>query len=357
MPRKAAPAGTFLCVAEIVAGIEEVAYGEFDRRLGGAVQLQYARPSPSGPTEVQFSYTGDLAALARLRTVSAVSLVHRAAVPRPRALLANDYLRALLHDITRVRRLAPADAYRTLHLSAAGAESSVLVRLKEELARATELAITPDEGDLALRLRRPLDDTDGWDVLIRLTPRPLATRTWRVRNLPGALNATVADAMALLTEPRPDDVYLNTGCGSGTLLIERCAIGPAARVIGCDNDPAALDAARANVAASREPERIALHAWDARALPLPDASVAAVTADLPFGNHVGSHAENRALYPALLAEAARVARVGARCVLLTPEVKLMEAVLAVEPRWTVVETLRIGLNGLSPCLYVLRRAR
>ena len=344
-------------VAEIVAGIEEAAYGEFDRRLGATAQLQYAVPSPTGPTEVQFTYTGDLAILARLGTVSAVSLVHRVPVPRPRALLSNDHFRALLLAVERVRRLAPAGAFRTLHLSAAGAGSSVLVRLTEELAAATGLEIAPDEGDLHLRLRRPLEGAEGWDMLLRLTPRPLATRPWRVANLPGALNATVAHAMALLTTPREDDIYANLGCGSGTLLIERCAAGPAARVFGCDTDSAALDAARANVAASHHAARVSLHNWDARALPLADASVSALTADLPFGVQMGSHAANRTLYPALLAEAARVARTGAHFALLTSEVKMMEATLAAEPRWTTTETHRVGLNGLYPQLFVLRRAR
>ncbi len=352
MPREG-----FLCVAEIVAGIEGAAYGEFDRRLGTAVQLQYAVPSPTGPTEVQFTYTGDLAVLARLGTVSAVSLVHRVPVPRPRALLSNDHFRALIETINRVRRLAPAGTYRTLHLSAAGAGSSVLVRLTEELARATGLEIAPDAGDLHLRLRRPLEAAEGWDMLVRLAPRPLATRPWRVANLPGALNATVAHAMALLTTLRDDDVYANLCCGSGTLLIERCAAGPAARVFGCDTDPAALDAARANIAASRHAARIGLHNWDARTLPLADASVSALTADLPFGVQMGNHATNRTLYPALLAEAARVARTGAHFALLTSEVKLTETMLAAEPRWTTVETHRVGLNGLFPCLFVLRRAR
>ena len=346
-----------LCVAEIVAGIEEVAYGEFDRRLGALAQLQYAVPSPTGPTEVQFAYTGDLLMLNRLRTVSAVSLVHHADVPRPRALLSNDHFRALLSSIARVRRLSPPHTFRTLHLSAAGAGSSVLTRLTEELARATGLEIAPDEGDLHLRLRHPLEGGEGWDMLIRLTPRPLATRSWRVANLPGALNATVADAMALLTEPRDDDVYVNLCCGSGTLLIERCAIGPAARVFGCDTDPTALGAARENVAASRHAAQIGLHNWDARALPLAEASISALTADLPFGVQMGNHAANRTLYPALLAEAARVARTGARFVLLTAERRLMETALAAEPRWTAVETLRVGLNGLFPQVFVLRRAR
>jgi hypothetical protein len=39
--------------------------------------------------------------------------------------------------------------------------------------------------------------------------------------MPGAVNAALAHAIALLTEPEPADRLLNLCCGSGTLLIER----------------------------------------------------------------------------------------------------------------------------------------
>ena len=343
-------------VAEIVAGFEEVAYAEFDRRFGSRVKLQTARPSPTGPTDVLFTYTGDPAALARLRTVTAISLVHHTTVPRPKAILANTLFLALVTDILGVIDAAPAGTFRSLHLAAAGADSTVLVRLANEIAHATRLKASIEAGDLALRVLRPLDGSDGWDVLIRLAPRPLATRPWRMRNLPGALNATVAHAMALLTDPERDDVHLNIGCGSGTLLIERCAAGPAAEVIGCDINADALAIARTNINASPYAARIALHDWDARALPLPDAHVTAITADLPFGNHVGSHTDNRSLYPALVKEAARVARPGARFALLSPEMRLLDETLAASPQWQREQTLRIGLNGVFPRLILLRRA-
>jgi 23S rRNA G2445 N2-methylase RlmL len=42
--------------------------------------------------------------------------------------------------------------------------------------------------------------------------------------------------------------------------------------------------------------------WDACAVPLRDSCVDAVVADLPFGKRVGSRAENKQLYPALMRE-------------------------------------------------------
>jgi tRNA G10 N-methylase Trm11 len=126
------------------------------------------------------------------------------------------------------------------------------------------------------------------------------------------------------------------------------------RAIGCDTSDEALACARSNLLAAGHttPE---LHGWDARALPLPDASVSALAADLPFGHLVGSHAQNVELYPAILREAARVAVPGAPFALITHEVRLAEDSLAQLPAWQVDQVLRVTLGGLHPRIFLLRR--
>ncbi|MBX0327330.1 methyltransferase domain-containing protein [Oscillochloris sp. ZM17-4] len=336
---------------EVIApeGLELIVRDEI-RRLGSV-----ARPERDAPPGViPMDYAGELRALLGLRTAQSVYIVRAFPVPRPKALLGDEHFRAILALIERVRRLHPPGAFATLFLSAAGAESAVLTRLKSELAASTGLSVGADDGDLLLRLRRAASG-EGWELLVRLSPRPLATRPWRVCNREGALNGAVAHAMALLTAPGPDDRFLNIGCGSGSLLIERLLAGPARRAFGCDIDPAALECARANVAAAGIAARCELHPWDATRLPLHDSSIDAICADLPFGHLVGSHAENLTLYPAILAEAARVARPGSHCVLLSHEVRLMERLLDGRPEWGLHSLLRIDLGGLHPRIFVLER--
>lgn len=347
-------APTFPCEADVAPGLEVLATAEVRRVLGDRASA----PRVTRPGVLAFTYTGDLAPLLRLRTVLAVYLVRRFAVPRPRALLGDEHFRAILRLIASIRATAPDDAYRSLYLSAAGSDSSVLARLKEELGKGTGLRVAPPtahEGDLHLRLRRPPGGGAGWELLARLSPRPLGARAWRVRNLEGALNATVAHAMALLTTPDPRDQFLNLACGSGTLLIERAACGPATRLLGVDLSADALEIARANVAAAGYADRIELRQGDARALDLPDASIDALCADLPFGHLVGTHDENLTLYPAILAEAARVARREAPFVLITHEIRLLETLLAASADWALEDTLRVALGGLHPRIFVLRR--
>ncbi len=333
----------------VPAGLEPLAQAEL-ARLGQHVRL--APSSASGV--VALRYSGALRGLLGLRAATSVYLVRAFAIPRPKALLGDEPFRAALALVETALQLHPPDTFRTLFLSAAGADSSVLTRLRTELAARLGLVLGEEDGDLLLRLRRSAGGT-GWDLLVRLSPRPLATRAWRVCNLEGALNGPVAHAMAVLTTPTAQDVYLNLGCGSGTLLVERLLLGPTRRAIGCDTSTTALACTHANLAAAAMTERCEVTDWDARKLPLPDASVDVLTCDLPFGHLVGSHETNVALYPALLAEAARVARPGGRCVLLSHEVRMIERLLAAMPDWRLEQALRVDLGGLFPRIYVLHR--
>lgn len=351
-PRPArGPQPVFECEADLLEGLEHIVCGELIERLAGHVRLgQTARAGA-----IQFTYSGDLRRLLDLRSPVAVYLLQQFAVPRPRALLGHQHFEALARMIEAVRALHPDDAYRTFRLSAAGEDSSVLSRLKGELEQRTGLAVGADEGDLLLRLRRA-PDADAWEVLARISPRPLATRTWRICNMPGALNATLAHAMMRMTRPTPEDIVLNLACGSGTLLAERLALGPARETLGCDTDPAALACARENLRAAGYARAVRLEQWDVGQLPLADRSVSVLCADLPFGQIVGSHRENQELYPRLLAEAARVAASGARMVLLTHEVRLLERVAAeYADQWQIEEVVRVRSGGMTPRVFRLRR--
>ncbi|BCX04348.1 MAG: RNA methyltransferase [Candidatus Roseilinea sp.] len=358
------------CEADVIAGLEPFACDEI-----AALGMHDVRAIRAGV--IRFS-AHTLRPLHDLKTVLAVYLLRRYEVPRPKALLGDQHLRALFTQIDAALGLMPRGAYRTFMLGAAGAGSAVMTRLKSAIAQHTGLREANEEGDLLIRVRPAPDftprlptsevnreseigsrQTTGWDVLVRLSPKPLATRAWRVCNVAGSLQATVAHAMVRLTQPAPDDVYLNLGCGSGTLLIERALAGPARRLIGCDTERQALACAQENIAAYLRSGRgtFELYDWDMRCLPLPDASVDVVTADLPFGHRVGSHDDNLALYPALLREAARVAKPGARCAFITAEMRLMERALAQTPSlWRLDSTFRVNLGGLRPAIFGLRRA-
>lgn len=318
-------------------------------------------PGRQPGSSLRFRFTGPWPELLRARTVVAIHAVVAAELRRPSALLDDGVFKRLLGAIGHVRAMHPAGSFATFRLSAAGADSPTFGRLRDRLVRETGLRDVAEGGDLLLRFKRAPNGGD-FELTVRLSPRSLSARSWRVCNLPGALNATVASVMAGLTVPGPDDIYLNLACGSGTLLIERAALGPAGRLVGCDVDAGALACAAENVAAAGrllDGRDVELQAWDACAIPLADGSVSALAANLPFGQLVGSHRTNEHLYPEILAEAARLAPPRGRFVAITQQVNLFERCLRDVGAWDVEHVVRLHLPAnagvLKPRVYALRR--
>jgi tRNA (guanine6-N2)-methyltransferase len=273
---------------------------------------------------------------------------------RPSALLGDT---RLFDQVDAVRRLHPPGAFRSFRLSAPGRDSAALRRLREQLTERTGLPEDPDDGELFLRIRRARQPgADGWEVLVRLSPRPLSARAWRTFNLPGALNATIAAAMVELSRPLASDRVLNLMCGSGTILIERLTRGRAALAAGCDLDPVALAGTSANLDAAGLGGAVVLGRMDATALALRDAWFRVLLADLPYGHRVGSHQANAALYPAVLAEAARVTAPGGVMVVVTHELRLFERCLqGARGWWSVERAVQVYQKGHHPVVYRLQR--
>ncbi len=344
---------TTLICCEVLQGARSFACQELLHRFGKRVSIL----SGDDPETIFLRYQGDLHELLRLRTIVAVYLVQHFPVPRPRALLGQQHFQALLRQIETVRRLYPVHIFTSFRVSAAGEDSSTFARIKAEISQATGLTFDPEEGELLLRIRPPSLQTSGWELLTRISPRPLSVRPWRVHNMDGALNATIAAVMIEMTSPRPNDRFFNLMCGSGTLLIERLLRCPARAAIGCDIDAAALASAKENLRASKLSSPVELLEMDATALQFPANTFNAICADLPWGQLVGSHQHNADLYPQVLAEAARVATPRARLVLLTHEIKLFENVLQDCTEWTLQDVVKIFQGGLHPRIYLFQKAQ
>lgn len=286
-----------------------------------------------------------------LRTATALYEVLEFAVPRPKALLGHQ-------NLTRVVRACQAvltPQYKTIAISAAGKSTEVMQRLIAELATALHLQPSRDNGDLHLRIRRSTHLVDGWSVLIRQTPRPWATRAWRVENLPGSLHGPVAAALAMLADLRPQMRVLNAGCGSGTIAVECRLIQPEVRLIAVDIEWAHAQLTQKHLKAAMLSPSAILSA-DVRALPFADASFDAVLSDLPFGQLMGRDSNLSNLYSAWLREAARVTIPDGRGIFLTHAVRLMMEVLAgAQGLWHVEKVMPITLNGLHPRIFLLKR--
>ena len=342
---------------ETLIGLEEYARREARRQLGKAAFLE------SSASEGRFTlrYDGSIRRFDELRTVTAVHRVESFAVPRPRALLGHQHLTRLLGVIHFVLDARPDGAFRTFRITAAGAGSGVYSRLRQEIADATGQEPSDGAANLQIAVRRAAADDGGWQVLIRTSPMPLSARRWRVCDMPGALNATVASVMASLVRPRPNERVLNLYCGSGTLMIERLGLGAAGSVTGVDISPDALHCADANLRAAGHRASVSLLQEDCANISLPDASIDTITADLPFGMLQDGSGDIALLYRSALAESARVATRNGSLVAITTRRRAMLSAIEEVSHWNLANEIPVSIphrrGYIKPHIYLLRRGR
>ncbi|RRR75772.1 MAG: RNA methyltransferase [Candidatus Viridilinea halotolerans] len=152
----------------------------------------------------------------------------------------------------------------------------------------------------------------------------------KLRHLPASLRPALAAAMINLTDPDPDDVFVDPMAGAGTLLLERAAAGKFAEIHGGDVSSEALSAMQENLRGVGG--KIHMSRWDARNLPFDDGEVDKVAVNLPFGKQVGAEARLPELYRESLSEIARILRPGGRFVALVGDPRTLESARAAAAR-------------------------
>lgn len=339
---------------ETIVGLEEFTRREIRQRLGKQARISESQPLAG---RIALRFDGDMRRLDALRTAAAVHRVETFAVPRPRALLGHQHLTRLLTAILAVMTARPVGSFHTFRIAAAGAGSAVFARLRQEIAAATALEATNVAAHLHIAVRRAPDAQSGWQALIRAAAMPLSARRWRVRDMPGALNANIAAAMVSLAHGGNTERMLNVCCGSGTLMIERLGMGRAAAVTGVDISADALQCANANLRAAGHRSSVTLLRADCGALPLRTASVSAIAADLPYGMLSGGNISS--LYRAALTESARVAAPNASLVLITTRRRDLLAALDDARCWRMREAIPLSIpyrsGYIKPQIYRLQR--
>jgi len=185
---------------------------------------------------------------------------------------------------------------------------------------------------------------------MRLSDRTMRHRTYKYEHLPASLRPTVAAAMVRLAELKPNQVVLDPMCGAGTLLAEAYLAVKGKKssegtdwqlqFIGGDVESRHVRAAQANL---RQFKISDIRPWDARELPLEDATVDRILCNPPFGKQLGTPEEIVPLYRHSLREMDRVLKPGGRAVLIVMDAKALrtaaERVGWKEQRYVQMRTL------------------
>jgi 23S rRNA G2445 N2-methylase RlmL len=181
---------------------------------------------------------------------------------------------------------------------------------------------------------------------LRLSDRTMRHRTYKLEHLPASLRPTLAAGLVQLADLEAGEVLLDPMCGAGTILAEgrtraRDLGLKGVQFWGGDLDRGAMRAADANL---RRLGGALLARWDARRLPLADASVDCIVSNPPFGKQLGRLDEIGPLYRRMVREYDRVLRPGGRVVLLVGEQGLLNAAVQATA-WTRRRHLRVRVLG------------
>jgi len=211
---------------------------------------------------------------------------------------------------------------------------------------------------------------EAWDVNIEpggmeIGGLFLTQRFGELLRTPASTNPVVAAVMVRLAKIEPGQLVVDPFCGAGTLLVYAAEMARPGRLVGLDTQARWLRMAAENLArrSSRTPAVAGsagvagcpgtLVRADAAQLPLGTGTAHRVVANLPFGKRVGSHRVNEALYPAALAEIARVLPGGGRAVLLTDDKRLFRETVQRTRLVRVVKEVVLARGGLHPSVYVV----
>jgi len=372
--------------ARMTAGLEQLVWRDIERQIG-------ARLVGFGHRRVDFAFEGPPELLLGLRSVDDVYVqaARLTGLDRTRASLARltqqidpATLIPALDVCATVRPISYAPTYRVTasHLGRRNySRYDVEGAVEAALIGNLPWRFVPNEAEEhepELDLRVLLED--DWALLgLRLGATPLHRRAYKVASLPGSLKPPVAYCLGLLAEPAPAAVALDLACGTGTILVELAALAPSGIIYGGDSDPAALEAAQANLraaglgatrielqqdfnprlsAAINQAERphILLYQGDATALRLADRTIDVVISNVPWGQQVAAGTDLTQLYGGILATIARVLAGGGRAVLLTDQADQLLAALDNIPALRQESSLQISLYGRHPTIYVLVRS-
>lgn len=204
--------------------------------------------------------------------------------------------------------------------------------------------------DIILRLKM-IDG--GYNVLVKLMTRSDDRFDYRIMDVPASINpVTAAIIMGCCIEYINENAdVIDPFCGSGTLLVERHKLMPVKSITGIDKSSKAADAANKNINSAMIKENIIVNSdilrWKS------DKLYDELFTNMPFGNRIGSHAENEILYTEFINMLPKLVKKGGLVVIYTMEKMLMGNLLK-RAEIDIIDIRTLESGGLDPNLYICR---
>lgn len=245
--------------------------------------------------------------------------------------------------------------FKSFKINCAGSNSHEIRSLAGYIEQTYKLA-ERDEADLKLHI---IKTNKTWEIGAEMTERPLFLRSYKARNMMGAMNPTIAYAVNALCHLENADTYLNVFSGSATLLIEAGHCYPdLKKLVGFDNDKDNFSLAIQNIKEAKLLGKIRLKEADIYDEPqLGGFDV--ITSDLPFGMLISKQENLQNLYKQFVAYCQKTLNDQGTLAVYTNEHKIFKR-LILNSKFTIVKTLELKIDTsanayIYPKIFVCRK--
>ena len=308
------------------------------------------RPRIAGPGLVDARLEGALARATRIRTALHVGF------PLDPVPVREELAEAIVRAIVDPRALAIFRAYTDaggapirfrLAWARGGHRRALAWRCAELVAAATSELVNDPTGSTW----EVVVDDHADRVAIELVPRGFVDErfTYRKELVAASSHPTIAAALVRLVAPNADDVVWDPFAGAGAELVERARLGPYHALVGTDLEPAAIAAARTNLAAAGVTARLEV----ADALTYHPGNVSLIVTNPPMGRRVqrGTHGE---LLERFVDHAAQVLAPGGALVWAAPDPTRLHA-RAARAKLVLERAFTVDMGGFPAELSIHRK--
>ncbi len=290
-----------------------------------------------GNEELYIDFIPDFNKILELKSILNVYVVKQGATLNPYFISNHKSVLGELIDIATTQ----STKLKSFKLSCAGPDSKEVKEIKKYITT-TYKVVEAEEADMEVFIGK---SNSTWEVGVRLTARPLSLREYKVANIKGGLNPTIAYAMNSFCNLGSVKSYLNIFSGSGTLLIEAGQINKELKLWGFDHNGKTNALAVENIKKAGLIKSIQLKnadIFDAPQLGKFDV----IASDLPFGMQIAKGEDLENLYKAFINYCEESLEQSGTLVLYTTEYELLEEII--EPsRFSISHSLALTVSTVT----------
>lgn len=281
---------------------------------------------------VQFS-EGILPNIMLLKSVARAYVVLRSVQYHPAYISKH---KSILGDLINIVIENNKKSFKSFKISCAGPDSPEVRSISKYIQETYNLEEN-NEADLKVHV---IKSKDAWEIGVQLTPRPLSVREYKVVNMSGAMDSTVAYALNSFCNLETAKSYLNIFSGSATLLIEAGqAFQNVEKLVGFDSNKKHLSLSVQNIKKAGLIKKIQIK--EANIFDKPDfGKFDAIVSDLPFGMLISKNENLEKLYNAFVEYCEEKLEPRGRLVIYTSEYELIETILK-KSHLKIVQSLQL----------------